>query len=144
MVLTAYPVPRVSVVLDCLDRATLVQFWCAVLGYRQVLRTGAFTALAAPEGQQGPAFILQEVQEFKIGKNRMHLDLHPPPDPGLAQVVARLETMGGRRLSEPVTELYEDLGIWWITMSDPEGNEFDLVADHGHPPPPEALYRVTR
>ena len=47
----------------------------------------------------------------------------------------RLEELGGRRLGDPVTELLHQLGIWWQVMADPEGNEFDLVADTGHPAP---------
>jgi len=34
-----------------------------------------------------------------------------------------------------VTELHDEIGVWWQTMLDPEGNEFDLVADPGHPAP---------
>ncbi len=124
-----------SVVLDCLDPAGLVLFWSAALGYERVGEVSTFVVLAPPEGQRGPVFILQQVAERKSGKNRMHLDLHAPLDPGVPALAQRLEALGGRRLGEPITELHDAMGIWWITMADPEGNEFDLVADPGHPLP---------
>jgi Glyoxalase-like domain len=137
--MTAYPVvPRLSVVLDCLDPEGLVPFWAAALGYRHVGEPGSYVVLAPLSGRQGPVFILQRVPEPKSGKNRMHLDLHPPLDPGVPALVERLEALGGRRLGPPVTELFGELGIWWVTMVDPEDNEFDVVADRGHPPPPLA------
>ena len=36
-----------------------------------------------------------------------------------------------------MTAFLDSLGIWWQTMADPEGNEFDVVADPGHPLPDE-------
>ena len=83
----------------------------------------------------GPVLILQKVGEPKAGKNRMHLDLHPPLETGVPALVERLEALGGRRIGTPHTELLGTLGIWWQLMADPEGNEFDVVADPGHPAP---------
>lgn len=128
---------RVSVVLDCNDPAALVPFWCAALGYEPAGSLDDFEVLAPGDGEPpGPVFILQRVAEPKSGKNRSHLDIHPPLELGVPALVERLEALGGTRLGEPVTELSESLGIWWLTMADPEGNEFDLVADPGHAPPP--------
>jgi hypothetical protein len=64
------------------------------------------------------------------------VDIHPPADLGVAALADRLEALGGRRLGGPVTDLLAGYGIWWQVMADPEGNELDLVADAGHPPPP--------
>ena len=83
----------------------------------------------------GPVFILQGVAEPKTGKNRMHLDVHPRLDLGVPALVERLERLGGSRVGTPVTDLYDELGIWWQVMTDPEGNEFDVIADPGHPAP---------
>ena len=128
-------IPRVSVVLDCVDPGGLVPFWCAALGYEPAGEVSTFVVLAPPEGQHGPVFILQQVAEPKAGKNRMHLDLHAPLDLGVPALAERLVALGGRLLGAPVTELHDSLGIWWVTMADPEGNEFDLVADRGRPLP---------
>ena len=122
---------RVSVVLDCQDPKSLVPFWCAALGYEPAGSLPDFEVLAG----DGPVFILQRVDEPKGPKNRMHLDLHPPLEVGVPAVAANLEALGGRRIGEPNTELLGSLGIWWQLMADPDGNEFDLVADPGHPAP---------
>jgi hypothetical protein len=75
------------------------------------------------------------VLEPKVGKNRSHLDIHPPLERGVPSLVDELESRGGRRVGHPVLDLIDELGIWWQVMADPEGNEFDVVADSGHPLP---------
>ena len=126
---------KLAVVLDCTDAPALVPFWVAALGYEHVASVPGFEVLAAGTEPQDPMFLLQQVSEPKVGKNRMHLDVHPPLDLGVPALVATLESLGGRRLGPPVTELLDVLGIWWQTMADPEGNELDVVADVGHPLP---------
>ena len=129
---------RLSLVLDCTDPTALTPFWCAALGYRQVLELPSFTVLRPAEGEPaGSPFILQRVPEPRPGKNRMHLDLHPPLEVGVPGLVERLEGLGGSRLGGPVTELLETLGVWWQVMADPEGNELCVVADPDHPGPAE-------
>ena len=127
---------RLSVVLDGRDLSVLVPFWCAAMGYEAVLSLPEFEVLRPREGEPpGPVFILQRVPEEKSGKNRMHVDVHPPLELGVPGLVERLEALGGRRLGPPVTALLDELGIWWQVVADPEGNEFCVVADPGHPAP---------
>jgi hypothetical protein len=127
---------RLSVVLDVHDLPALVPFWEAALGYDAAFSLPEFEVLRPREGEPpGPVFILQRVPEEKAGKNRMHVDVHPPLDLGVPALVARLEALGGRRIGAPVTDLLEAIDTWWQVMADPEGNEFCVVADQGHPPP---------
>ena len=65
--------------LDCLDPDVLVPFWSAALGYTLVAEpTEAYRVLLPEEGQPpGPVLNLQRVPEPAVGKNRMHLDVHP-------------------------------------------------------------------
>ncbi|MEO6714197.1 MAG: VOC family protein, partial [Mycobacteriales bacterium] len=78
-------------------------------------RVGA--ACVDPDGV-GPRVLCQTVPESKTIKNRVHLDLRPGVDDRAAEV-ARLEALGARKLWDgqqgPQT---------WVTMADPEGNEF--------------------
>ena len=114
----------------------LVPFWPTALGYDAVFSVPEFEVLRPREGEPpGPVFILQRVPEEKAGKNRMHLDIHPPFELGVPGLVERLEALGGRRVGAPVTDLLEAIGVWWQAMADPEGNEFYVVADDGHPRP---------
>jgi predicted enzyme related to lactoylglutathione lyase len=128
---------RLSVVLDVHDLPGLVPFWEAALGYAAVFSLPDFEVLRPREGEPpGPVFILQRVPEERpAGKNRMHVDVHPPLELGVPALVERLEALGGRRIGEPVTDLLEEIDSWWQVMADPEGNEFCVVADEGHPPP---------
>ena len=115
---------RVSVVIDCLDPDALTSFWETALGYQLVDRADGYRILAPLEDQPpGPVLILQPVPEPKVGKSRMHLDVHAD-DP--AGHVLLLERLGARRLGEPIAAY----GVEWQTMADPEGHEFCVVA-HG-------------
>ena len=138
----------VQVVIDCLDPAGLVGFWAAALaprGYAVPAPPGGFADWQAFLAAQGvpeerwndasaleaegqPRIFLQRVPEPKSGKNRVHLDLLAGGGPGVpmetqrahvAEEVARLVALGATRGEE-----HTDLGVHWVTMSDPEGNEF--------------------
>ncbi|GAB3439856.1 VOC family protein [Phycicoccus ginsengisoli] len=129
---------HLSIVLDCLDAQALTPFWSAAMGYRVASELPGFVVLRPDEGEpRGPVFILQQVPEGRNGKNRMHVDVHPPLDLGLPGLVSRLEDLGGRRLGEPVVDLLDTVGVWWQVMADPEGNELCVVAEPGHPGPEE-------
>jgi hypothetical protein len=68
----------------------------------------------------GRRILFQRVPEAKTVKNRLHIDLHPGTG-RLDAEVARLEGLGAtalRRIAEPSGT--------WVTMADPEGNEFDV------------------
>ncbi len=109
---------RLDVALDCTDVDTQADFWAAALGYDRFGSGAQYRSLVAPPGAPGPKVILQQVPEPRTVKNRMHLDLIVDD---VATEVARLEALGARRLDPgPVSEL----GITWVVMADPEGNEF--------------------
>jgi predicted enzyme related to lactoylglutathione lyase len=130
------PDMRLSVVLDVLDPQALVPFWETALGYERRWSLDDYEVLVPREGEPaGPVFILQRVSEPRVGKNRMHVDVHASLELGVPALVAQLEALGGTRVGAPVTELLESIGVWWQAMSDPEGNVFDVVADPGHAAP---------
>jgi hypothetical protein len=137
-----------QVVIDCRDPAALVQFWAEALAPRGYAVPGppggyadwpAFLAAhgvpeerwndaSALEADGQPRIFLQRVPEPKTGKNRVHLDLLAGGGPTVpldeqrrrvAAEVRRLEAVGAVRVAE-----YTDLGVHWVTMRDPEGNEF--------------------
>jgi hypothetical protein len=80
-----------------------------------VWRTGQ--AITSPDPGR-PRVLFQLVPEAKAGKNRLHLDLRFGADAQEA-TVARLTAMGA-------TELWrgQEGPHSWVTMADPEGNEF--------------------
>ncbi|WP_030892343.1 MULTISPECIES: VOC family protein [Streptomyces] len=68
----------------------------------------------------GRRLLFLAVPEPKRAKNRLHLDLHVGPDAREAEVT-RLERLGARTLHTVV-----EPGSHHVTMTDPEGNEFDV------------------
>ena len=108
--------PVIGLDVSDLDRQT--KFWCAAFGYEHKGGIAQYHALVDPTGTL-PKLILQRVPEAKTAKNRMHMDFH------VADVEAqatRLEALGATRVSRT-----DEFGIHWVTMLDPEGNEFCLV-----------------
>lgn len=82
-----------------------------------VWRAGA--AIIDPDNPQRPRVLFQLVSESKQVKNRMHLDLRAGD--GREALADRLIAAGASLLHRGNQGPYE-----WITMADPEGNEFCL------------------
>lgn len=130
---------RIQIAMDAADPGALAAFWKEMLGYveppppeghdtwQDWLETNAVpkekwnsvAVLIDPEGVR-PRLYIQQVPEAKTAKNRVHLDVHATGDGGtLEEAVTEAETLGATRLWEK-----EEYGVRWITMADPEGNEF--------------------
>lgn len=140
-----------QVAVDCADPHTLADWWAETLGWvvepsdesfiRRMIseghasesettthngvlvwRTGA--AIRHPDGsERGPRkrVLFQLVPEPKTGKNRVHLDVWVGADQVEAQVerlTARGASFGHRGRQGPHS---------WVTMADPEGNEFCIA-----------------
>lgn len=121
-----------DLVVDCRHPASLARFWAAVLDNYVVapydeaelarLRTlGIYdteddpSVVIEPASGTGPRVFFQIVPEPKIAKNRVHLDLTSADVPA---EVERLTSLGARVLAERQR---------FVTLADPEGNEFDLT-----------------
>jgi hypothetical protein len=135
--------PQLQISLDCSNPHTQARFWAAVLGYtvdrngdqiQKLLDEGVATeadvttvdgelawvegaAMADPDGTR-PRWFFQLVPESKAVKNRMHIDVEVGTD-RVAAEVARIEGLGATRLYDGRQGPHT-----WVTMSDPEGNEF--------------------
>jgi hypothetical protein len=141
-----------KIVIDCVDPHRLAAFWAAALDYvpedhsaliRRLLDAGyvketdtrtvdgrlAFANAAAVRDPDAPVneesgsglggrVLFQVVPEPKTVKNRVHLDLHVGAE-RRGEVVERLVGLGGRVLWEG-----QEGPSSWVTMADPEGNEF--------------------
>jgi len=118
-------------VFDCRHPASLARFWAAVLEDYDVapydraeldrLHAAGIddieddpTVLVEPASAGAPRLWFQLVPESKGVKNRVHLDLTCVD---VAAEVQRLIGLGARMLDEHER---------WVTMADPEGNEFDI------------------
>jgi predicted enzyme related to lactoylglutathione lyase len=110
--------PTISVTLDCADPDRLAVFWGETLGYTEVASVDNFRVLAPAPGMAGPKLILQGVPEPRTVKNRMHIDIWVAD---IESEAARLVALGAKRLEE---NPFDEHGLRWIQLADPEGNEF--------------------
>jgi len=135
--------PRIQVAIDAARPLELARFWAALAGYEledhhdmigEILAAGyasaddvievdgrrhwaTASACRDPDGIR-PRLLFQQVPEPKTVKDRIHLDLHAGPAERDA-LVARAIELGATKLWDgrqgPQT---------WVTLADPEGNEF--------------------
>ena len=116
--------------IDCADPAALAQFWCTVLDYEVLEADGDVVTIgprpsAADDERRGPVpptLTFARVPEGKVVKNRLHLDVSPA-DREQEDEVRRLLALGAR---------HADVGQGdesWVVLTDPEGNEFCVLAD---------------
>jgi predicted enzyme related to lactoylglutathione lyase len=105
---------------DARDAKAAASFWAATLG--RTVADGAdndnAVVEAADAATSGPRIAFHNVPEGKTVKNRLHLDLITTD---FVAELARLKGIGAQQLHEV------HAGAHWVTLADPEGNEFDLI-----------------
>jgi hypothetical protein len=125
-----------DIVFDCRHPASIARFWAAALDDYEVapydeaeLERLRGNGIMDPEDDPtvlvegpggGPRLFFQLVTEPKTIKNRVHLDLRCD---SFEAEVQRLRTLGAR-----VADEYDD----FITLLDPEGNEFCISRRTGN------------
>lgn len=104
--------------VDARDPKALAHWWAQALGWVVVFEDDEDIEIReTPDTLPGLLFL--PVDDDRVVKNRLHLDLRP--DDRDAEV-ARLEALGARRI---------DIGqgeVSWIVLADPEGNEFCVLS----------------
>ncbi|CAA9409755.1 MAG: hypothetical protein AVDCRST_MAG66-1968 [uncultured Pseudonocardia sp.] len=108
-----------ALTVDCADPQLLADFWCAVLGWREIDRDVEGISI----GGDGPFTLdLMAVPEAKTVKNRLHLDLRADGSSTEAEL-ERLLALGARR-----ADAGQGPDVSWTVLADPEGNEFCLLS----------------
>jgi hypothetical protein len=111
-----------SVSVDCGDAGKLADFWSRVLD-RSVDDGGSpdFASIGMNgDGAGQPVWMFHRVPEGKQVKNRVHIDFITG---GLQEEVERLLGLGATHVRD-----VDEGGYQWATLTDLEGNEFDVVA----------------
>jgi hypothetical protein len=122
-----------TITFDCADPYLLIGFWSQLTGYREEpdnpnLPEDPEGLLVSPDGSAALLFI--KVPESKAAKNRVHLDLAPPPAPAGAPVEVTADVRDAevqRALALGATIVGDHRRAdrtGWVTLADPEGNEF--------------------
>ena len=113
--------------VSCRNAYELSEWWKPVLGYVDIegdpnLPGHEECMIFSPDGSTRLLFI--EVPDGKQVKNRLHLDLQPDADSGARDdELARLLALGATE----VWDLRRPDGTGWVTLADPEGNEFCIL-----------------
>ena len=119
--------------IDSADPGGLAWFWCSVLDYEVQDEDDGVIAIGSPLVPEGknrlgpvpPTLTFAHVPEGKRIKNRLHIDVNPT-DRAQDEEIARLTGLGATVVND------NRPGFSWVTLADPEGNEFDVLADR-HP-----------
>ena len=109
-----------NITFDCADARRQAEFWATLLGW-QVFYDDDPEVLVAPHFPAHDVLTLLfiPVPEGKTAKNRIHLDLQPT-DVSRDEQVERAIALGATVLGDH----RKDDGTGWVTLADPEGNEF--------------------
>jgi predicted enzyme related to lactoylglutathione lyase len=118
------PVRHITV--DAHDALTLARFWAEVTGFTLAADSEEEDALLESPGPGVPGILFIKVPDDKVVKNRVHLDIEPQ-DGTRDEFVQRMLGLGAT--------VHEDHrtpdGMGWVTMRDPEGNEFCVERSAG-------------
>ena len=141
---------EVQITFDCGDPDGLCRFWVDVLDYQLQPPPPGFDSwevfldsvgvpadqrnsrsAAVPKQGEGPRLFFQRVPEGKSAKNRVHLDVRAAPGVAREDRMAALQVEADRLVALGAAQLRRvepDGGMetGFITMADPEGNEFCL------------------
>jgi predicted enzyme related to lactoylglutathione lyase len=112
-----------QVTFDCADAARLAAFWSGLLG--RPVGDGAneyFAMVPGATDRTFPALMFLQVAEPRAGKNRLHLDL--------AAADRALAVKHAVGLGAAVVDEFDEYGVRWTTLTDPEGNVFDIADPH--------------
>jgi predicted enzyme related to lactoylglutathione lyase len=108
-----------AVTFDCADPEALAEFWGAALG--QDVNPSEFPGFASI-GAMGsfPFYVFQKLEDLNEGLNRFHIDFAAAGN--LDAETERLVELG----ATVVAKVAEN-GIRFNTLTDPEGNKFDIT-----------------
>ncbi len=112
-----------AVTFDAADPHRLATFWSEVLGHPIDVEgaTAEFASIGfLGPGRKLPGWTFLKVPEPKKAKNRCHPDLVTKD---LTAEVVRVIDLGATEIGA-----YEEDGVRWVTLRDPEGNEFCIIA----------------
>jgi catechol 2,3-dioxygenase-like lactoylglutathione lyase family enzyme len=115
------PTRLTSVVIDSADPPILARWWATALGWEVTYEDDDESDVEPPAGQPGIELTFVPVDDERVVKNRVHLDLRSDTRAGQDELIRRLMAGGA-------TEVDIDQGdVPWAVLADPEGNEFCVL-----------------
>lgn len=117
-----------QMVVECVDARLLGNFWAQALGWTIEREAEQLAIVRDPQADPDDPFAARGRWVFagggrpKSGKNRTHLDLRISTVDDRDAEVARLIALGATKLWDG-----REGDHTWVTLADPEGNEFCLL-----------------
>ncbi|WP_067701191.1 VOC family protein [Nocardia jejuensis] len=108
-----------NITFDCSDAAELAGFWARLLDRTVDPDANRHFATIGQTTGVSPTLMFIEVEDKTPGKNVVHLDLHGTDLP--AQI-DRAVSLGAKHIGD-----FDEYGLKWATLADPEGNLFDIA-----------------
>jgi len=108
-----------NMTFDCGDARKLAEFWAAMTGWIVFYDDDPEVMVAPHFPNEDPTLLFIPVPEGKAAKNRLHLDLQPT-DRTRDEAVAQALSLGATLIGD----FRKEDGSGWVTLGDPEGNEF--------------------
>jgi len=122
-----------NITFDCADARALAAFWSTLTGWNIYYDDDPEVVLAPSFPHDGTGMLFIPVPEGKTAKNRLHLDLSP--ERGTRDELVEVAVAAGASI---VGDHRGADGKGWVTLSDPEGNEFCIErseSERGTPKP---------
>jgi 4a-hydroxytetrahydrobiopterin dehydratase len=109
------PVQAIEIAIDAMDIPAIRPFWKAVLAYVDEQDGDEADGGLIDPVRQGPSIWFQQMDEPRVQRNRIHIDVTVSHDEAEARVAAAIEA-GGRLVSEAHARSF------WV-LADVDGNE---------------------
>lgn len=113
------PIHIHNITFDCADARALAGFWSTLTGWNVYHDDDPEVLVAPTYPNPGTGMLFIPVPEGKTAKNRVHLDVEPTE--GTRDELVETAVAHG---AEVIGDFREDDGSGWVTLADPEGNEF--------------------
>jgi len=113
------PIHIHNVTFDCADARALAGFWSALTGWNIYFDDDPEVLVAPTYPNPGTGMLFIPVPEGKTAKNRVHLDIEPAH--GTRDELVETAVAAGATV---LADHRNDDGSGWVTLADPEGNEF--------------------
>lgn len=108
-----------NITFDCADARGLADFWSTLTGWNVYYDEDPEVVVAPSFPNPGTGLLFIPVPEPKSAKNRVHLDLQP--ESGTREELVEAAVAAGATV---LADHRRDDGSGWVTLADPEGNEF--------------------
>jgi hypothetical protein len=108
-----------NITFDCGDARALAGFWSVLTGWNVYFDDDPEVVVAPSFPYSGTGMLFIPVPEGKTAKNRVHLDI--APETGTRDELVEVAVGAGATL---LADHRNDDGSGWVTLADPEGNEF--------------------